>query len=236
MKTPGHRFKNKTKGIASSHCYTVEVLTARCWGFNAFSESLRGGTVTEGKFTHVAHQQIPSWLWKTLFCKWLQTRWGNCENPVLFSYELGTPSGIVRDTWLGRPLCERAPSTVPVRCCSGRVSAVGQVRENLGWRQAGMFWAEGMLTCSRLKKRTTMDKRPWEAEKKWETFPFPCLYGSGKARALGLVFLSLLPALSSLQQDFHHCREIDDGYHTWQQFKVFFAWPCMVPHLDGLQY
>lgn len=84
MKTPGHRFKNKTKRIACSESCTVEVLTARYWGFNTFSESLRGGTVTEGKFTHVVHQQIPSRFWKSLFCKWLQIRWGNCENSCPF--------------------------------------------------------------------------------------------------------------------------------------------------------
>lgn len=100
MKTPGHRFKNKTKGIASSCSCTVEVLTARHWGFNTFSESLRGGTVTEGKFTHVVHQQIPSWLWKALFCKWLQIGWGNCENSCPFLILTRYPFGIVRERYL----------------------------------------------------------------------------------------------------------------------------------------
>lgn len=44
----------------------------------------------------------------------------------------------------------------------------------------------------RLKQKIALDKRPWEVEKKWETFVVSCLYSNPcahrKARGLGLVF------------------------------------------------
>lgn len=183
MKTPGHRFKNKTKRIACSESCTVEVLTARHWGFNTFSESLRGGTVTEGKFTHVVHQQIPSWFWKSLFCKWLQIRWGNCENSCPFLILTRHPLWHCQREILGwADLC--------VSSCLQHILLSGTaVDESQLWDRSDRTWAEGMLTCSRLKKKTTLDKMPWEVDKEREIFAFSCLYSSGKARALGLVFL-----------------------------------------------
>lgn len=168
MKTPGHRFKNKTKGIASSHSCTVEVLTARCWVFNTLSESFRGDTVTEGKFSN----KFPPGSGSPCFAN-------GCRLDELTRYPFDNPQ---REILGWADLC--------VSPCLQHILLSGTaVDESQLWDRSKRTWAEGTLIYSRLKQKTTLDKRTWEVEKEWETFAFSCSYSNGKARCLGLVFL-----------------------------------------------
>lgn len=201
MKTPGHKFKNKIKGIASSHSCTVEVLTARHWGFNTFSESLRGGSVTGGKFTHITQKQTSWCLWKSLFCKRLQSRWRNCENS--WSFLIRTRNHLwqlsERGTWLGRALWEYiSSSTSSYQVLQGISLSCGTSQ-----REPGLKALWHILGWS---KKTLWIKSPGRQRKSEKTLHFHARLAVGRQEAWVWSFFSLLPTLSSLQWDFHQYR------------------------------